>query len=150
MIKKVALTCDHAAYDLKEAVKLHLTQKGIEFIDCGIDSATSSVDYPDMAEKACALVLSKSADAALLLCGTGVGMSIAANKINGIRACCCSDVFSASLSRMHNDTNALCLGARVLGIGLACNIIDAFLSSEFEGERHALRVDKITKLESNQ
>ncbi|MEG2594959.1 MAG: ribose 5-phosphate isomerase B [Ruthenibacterium sp.] len=146
MIKTVALGADHGGYELKNAVKEHLQSRGIAVIDCGTNSA-ESVDYPDMAVPPCKLVLAKKVDVALLFCGTGVGISISANKIKGIRACCCSDVFSAAYTRLHNDANALCMGGRVVGAGLACMIADAFIDNEFEGGRHALRVAKITALE---
>ncbi|MEG1153033.1 MAG: ribose 5-phosphate isomerase B [Ruthenibacterium sp.] len=146
MIKTVALGADHGGYELKNAVKEHLQSRGIDVVDCGTNSA-ESVDYPDMAVPPCKLVLTEKADVALLFCGTGVGISIAANKIKGIRACCCSDVFSATYTRLHNDANALCMGGRVVGAGLACMIADAFIDNEFEGGRHALRVAKITALE---
>ncbi len=147
MIQTVALGADHGGFELKNAIKDHLTARGIAFIDCGTDSA-ASVDYPDMAVPACEMVLCGKADAALLFCGTGVGISIAANKIKGIRACCCSDVFSAKYTRLHNDANALCMGGRVVGTGLACELIDAFLDGEFEGGRHTARIAKITALEN--
>ncbi|MDD3428698.1 MAG: ribose 5-phosphate isomerase B, partial [Oscillospiraceae bacterium] len=109
----------------------------------------SSVDYPDMAKEPCKAVLNGEAEKVLLFCGTGVGISIAANKIKGIRACCCSDTFSAKYTRLHNNANALCMGGRVVGAGLACEMVDLFLNTEFEGGRHATRVDKITALEDN-
>ncbi len=146
MIKKVSIACDHAAYELKSQVKEYLEKCDIEIIDCGTDNA-NSVDYPDMAKLACDKVISEQAQAAILLCGTGVGISIAANKIKGIRACCCSDEFSARYSRLHNNANALCMGARVVGIGTACNLINSFINTEFEGGRHANRVDKMMNFE---
>lgn len=147
MIKKIAMGADHGGFELKNAVKAHLEQRGFEVIDFGTNSA-ESVDYPDMAVPPCEAVLAGKADAALLFCGTGVGISIAANKIKGIRACCCSDVFSAKYTRLHNDANALCMGGRVVGAGLACELADAFVDGEFEGGRHALRVSKISALEN--
>ncbi len=146
-IQTVALGADHGGFELKNAIKDHLTARGITFIDCGTNDA-ASVDYPDMAVPACEMVLNGKADAALLFCGTGVGISMAANKIKGIRACCCSDVFSAKYTRLHNNANALCLGGRVVGAGLACELIDVFLDGTFEGGRHADRVAKITALEN--
>lgn len=148
MIKNVTLAADHGGYLLKEAVKEHLSAIGIPFTDCGAFSE-ASVDYPDMAAAGCAPVLAGKAEAALLFCGTGVGISIAANKLRGIRACCCSDVFSARYTRLHNDANALCLGGRVVGAGLAIELVDAFLNASFEGGRHAQRVAKITALEQD-
>ena len=116
-------------------------------IDAGTDSS-ASCDYPVYAEKACRILLAGDADLALLVCGTGVGMSLAANKIPGVRAACCSDVYTAKFTRLHNDANALCLGARVLGEGLAREIADIFVSTEFEGGKHARRVDMIRKIEA--
>ncbi len=147
MITKVALAADHGGYNLKEDIKQYLIQNGVDFIDCGSNNE-ASVDYADYAKPACELVQNKTVKAALLFCGTGVGMSIAANKMQGIRACCCSDIFSAKYTRIHNDANALCLGGRVVGAGLARELIDVFLQNEFEGGRHQLRIDKITKMEN--
>ena len=142
----IVLAADHGGYLLKEEVKKHLDEKGIQYIDCGTYS-TDSVDYPDMAKLACDKIVSGEADKGLLFCGTGVGISIAANKIKGIRACCCSDTFSAKYTRLHNDANVLAMGGRVVGPGLACEMVDLFLNTEFEGGRHQRRVDKITALE---
>lgn len=143
----IALGADHGGYELKEAVKKHLDEIGVTYKDFGCFS-TESVDYPDMAEPACRAVVAGECDKALLFCGTGVGISIAANKIHGIRACCCSDYFSAKYTRMHNDANALCLGGRVVGAGLAIELVDVFLNTEYEGGRHAQRVAKIAALEA--
>ena len=145
-MKKIALGADHGGYELKEAVKKHLQQRGLPFEDFGCHS-TESVDYPDMAVPPCRAVQQGDCDCALLFCGTGVGISMAANKLHGIRACCCSDVFSARYTRLHNDANALCLGGRVVGVGLACELVDAFLDTPFEGGRHQRRVDKLRALE---
>ena len=147
MIHSVSLGADHGGYDLKEAVKEHLKERGVKVLDCGTDSAEVSVDYPDMAVPACEAVLRGEVEAALLFCGTGVGISMAANKMHGIRACCCSDVFSARYTRAHNDANALCMGGRVVGAGLACELADAFLDTEYEGGRHAQRVAKLKLIE---
>ena len=147
MIQTVALGADHGGFELKNAIKDHLTARGIAFIDCGTDSA-ASVDYPDMAVPACDAVASGQCEKALLFCGTGVGISMAANKIKGIRACCCSDSFSCEYTRRHNDANALCMGGRVVGAGLACQLVDIFLNTEFEGGRHQRRIDKLTALEN--
>jgi ribose 5-phosphate isomerase B len=105
------------------------------------------VDYPDFAAKGCKVVQDGSCALVILCCGTGVGMSMCANKMKGIRACCCSDAFSAKYTRLHNDANALCLGGRVVGPGLACELVDLFLDTPFEGGRHAGRVAKISALE---
>lgn len=147
MTKPIAIAADHGGYELKESVKQHLTELGLEYIDYGTHN-TDSVDYPDMAVPACHAVTSGKCRCALLFCGTGVGISIAANKVPGIRACCCSDAFSAKYTRLHNDANALCLGGRVVGDGLARSLVDIFLSTEFEGGRHQRRIDKITALEN--
>lgn len=143
---RIAIASDHGGYQLKDQLKKHLTDKNIDCIDCGTDSEISC-DYPDFAQKACELVQNKTADFAILVCGTGIGMSIAANKMAGIRAALCGDEFSAHYTRAHNDANVLTLGARVTGPGLAENIVDVFLSSEFEGGRHARRIDKIAEME---
>ena len=142
----IALGADHGGYELKESVKKHLDEIGVPYKDFGCFS-TESVDYPDMAKPACEAVVSGECDKALLFCGTGVGISIAANKIKGIRACCCSDYFSAKYTRAHNDANVLCMGGRVVGPGLAIELVDVFLNTEYEGGRHALRVAKIAALE---
>ncbi|MBS4786128.1 MAG: ribose 5-phosphate isomerase B [Clostridiales bacterium] len=143
---KIALGCDHGGFLLKEEVKKHLSDRGLEFEDFGCYS-TESCDYPDMAERPCAAVLDGSCDFALLFCGTGIGISIAANKHRGIRAACCSDCFSARATRLHNNANVLCMGGRVVGPGLAIQMVDEFLSAAFEGGRHQRRIDKLTALE---
>lgn len=137
---------DHAAVELKLAICEHLKERGIDFVDYGI-AAGEKIDYPDMAEKVCRDVVSGKLEKAILLCGTGIGISISANKIKGIRACACSETFSAKYTRLHNDANVICMGGRVVGPGLACEIVDLFLDTEFEGGRHQRRVDKITALE---
>ena len=142
----IALACDHGGYALKETVKQHLTQRNIPFKDYGCFSETS-VDYPDMAKLACDAVVGGECEKALLFCGTGIGISMAANKIKGIRAACCSDCFSAKYTRLHNDANALCLGGRVVGPGLAVELVDLFLDTPFEGGRHQGRIAKIHALE---
>ena len=144
----IVLAADHGGYELKEQVKKHLEEKGIEYLDCGTHSL-DSVDYPDIAKSACEKITQNICDKGLFFCGTGVGISIAANKIKGIRACCCSDTFSAKYTRLHNDANVLCLGGRVVGAGLALELVDIFISTEFEGGRHQRRIDKITFLEDN-
>ena len=141
----IAIGSDHAGYSLKCEMIKHLEEKGVEFIDCGCNG--ESVDYPDIAEKTCEKVTSGEADKAILICGTGVGISISANKIKGIRAALCGDWYSAKYPRLHNDANVLCMGGRVIGAGLAAEIVDVFLDTEFEGGRHARRVEKIMKLE---
>ena len=147
MMKPIALAADHGGFELKEAVKAHLDELGLEYIDFGTHS-TASVDYPDMALPACDAVVSGQCSKALLFCGTGVGISMAANKVKGIRACCCSDSFSCEYTRRHNDANALCMGGRVVGPGLACQLVDIFLNTEFEGGRHEKRIAKLMEIEN--
>ena len=147
MVKPIALAADHGGFELKEAVKAHLDELGLEYIDFGTHS-TASVDYPDMALPACDAVVSGQCDKALLFCGTGVGISMAANKVKGIRACCCSDSFSCEYPRRHNDANALCMGGRVVGPGLACQLVDLFLNTPFEGGRHEKRIAKLMAIET--
>ena len=139
MAKPIALAADHGGFELKEAVKAHLEELGLEYIDFGTHS-TDSVDYPDMAVPACDAVVSGQCEKALLFCGTGVGISMAANKIKGIRACCCSDSFSCEYTRRHNDANMMALGAGITGGNLAKRMVEIFLHTEFEGGRHARRV----------
>lgn len=146
MEKPIALAADHGGFGLKEEVKKHLDELGIAYRDFGTDS-TASVDYPDYALPACKAVTSGECRCALLFCGTGVGMSMTANKVKGIRACCCSDAFSAEFTRRHNDANCLCLGGRVVGGGLALQLVDLFLNTPYEGGRHAGRVAKVMAVE---
>ena len=146
MEKKIlAIGCDHGGYELKEAIKSYLTANNIEFIDFGCDG--ESVNYPDYADKVCRAIQSGKCYRGILVCGTGIGMSMAANKHKGIRAACCSDTFSARMTRAHNDANVLCLGGRVVGFGLAIDMVELFLKTEFEGGRHQIRVDMLTALE---
>ncbi len=147
MSKPIALAADHGGFELKETIKVHLDSRGIAYTDYGTHS-TDSVDYPDMAKLACDAVVAGDADKALLFCGTGVGISMSANKVKGIRACCCSDAFSAEFTRRHNDANALCLGGRVVGAGLAITLVDLFLDTPFEGDRHSARIAKMMALET--
>ena len=145
----IALGSDHGGFQLKEEIKGHLTAIGMEFRDFGtLDGA--SCDYPDIAEAVAKAVASGEYDRGLLFCGTGIGISIAANKVKGIRAACCSDCFSAKYTRLHNDANILCLGGRVVGPGLATEMVDLFLETKFEGGRHEGRMDKIRKIEENE
>lgn len=142
----IALAADHGGFALKEQVKQWLEEQKIPYHDFGtLDGA--SCDYPDMAAAACDAVVSGACEKALLFCGTGIGISMAANKIKGIRAACCSDYFSAKYTRMHNDANALCLGGRVVGAGLAIELVDVFLHTAFEGGRHQRRIDKMMEAE---
>ncbi|MGE4483776.1 MAG: ribose 5-phosphate isomerase B [Oscillospiraceae bacterium] len=143
---KLALGCDHGGYDLMQEVKKHLDTLGIEYIDFGTYS-NKSCNYPDYAEPAARAVVSGECGKGILICGTGIGISISANKINGVRAALCSDCFSAEMCRKHNDANILAFGARVIGAGLALKIVDTFLSTEFEGGRHATRIGLMMDLE---
>ncbi len=145
--KKIAIACDHGGYDLKLEVMKFLDGEGVDCVDLGTHTK-DSCDYPDYAALACGKVTSGECAAAILICGTGIGMSMAANKIKGIRAACCSDTFSARFTRMHNDANVLCFGGRVVGPGLACDMVKLFLETEFEeGGRHSGRIAKIKALE---
>ncbi len=143
---KIALGCDHGGYELKEAIKKYITDKGVEVLDCGTHS-TDSVDYPDYGVKVAEAVSQGEADQGILICGTGLGMSYVANKVKGIRCACVSDVFSAEMSKLHNNANVLALGARVVGLGLGLKIVETWLGAEFEGGRHNRRVDMITAVE---
>lgn len=145
--KPIALGADHGGYALKEALKAHLEERGIPYKDFGTHSE-ASCDYPDYAVPPCDAVVAGECSLAVLCCGTGVGISICANKVKGIRACCCSDAFSAEFTRRHNDANTLCMGGRVVGPGLGCTILDAFLDASFEGGRHQGRVDKMMAIEN--
>lgn len=140
---KYYIATDHAGIDFKAFVKSLLEERGHEVVDLG-PFTTDRVDYPDYAKKLCRAVLEEKSSMGILACGTGIGMSLAANKIEGIRAALCHDAYTASMARAHNDANVLVMGARVLGFGTAESIIDAWLAGEFEGGRHA---DRIAKLE---
>jgi len=143
---KIAIGSDHGGFELKAEIIKHLQGKGIEVKDCGTHS-TESCDYPDLALNVTDEVTSKSSDFGILVCGTGIGISIAANKVPGIRAALCSDTFSAHATREHNDANILAIGQRVVGAGLALDIVDTFLNTEFQGGRHTNRINKITEIE---
>ena len=143
---KIALACDHGGVNLKEAIKKHLIGLGHEVVDFGVNSS-ESVDYPDYALKAATSVANKETECGILVCGTGIGISLAANKVPGIRCAVVSDVFSAKMSKAHNDANMLSLGERVLGRGLALEIVDAWINTEFEGDRHSKRVNMIKEIE---
>ena len=144
---KITIGSDLGAVELKEEVKKVLAEFDVEVTDVGT-FGTASVDYPDIAEKVCADVVSGAADRGIVLCGTGLGISIAANKIHGIRCALCNDVYSAKMSREHNDANVLAMGGRVLGFGPAGEIVRAWLKTDFAGGRHARRVNKIMALEN--
>ncbi|MGI5824365.1 MAG: ribose 5-phosphate isomerase B [Bacillota bacterium] len=143
---KIAIGSDHAGFGLKEVIKKHLEELGYEYKDFGTFDE-SSVDYPDYAFYVGKAVQSGEYERGILVCGTGIGMSITANKISGIRCALCHDVFSAKATRQHNDSNVLAMGARVIGNTLALKVLDAWLEAEFEGGRHARRVDKISNIE---
>ena len=139
MNKPIAIACDHGGYQLKLQIMQHLTEKGYTYVDYGTNSE-ASVDYPVYAKKVCTAIQEGASDYGILICGTGIGMSMAANKQKGIRAACCTDTFSARFTRLHNDANVLCLGARVLGAGLALDLVDLYLTTPFEGGRHSNRI----------
>ena len=143
----LAIGCDHGGYQLKQYIMNGLGEKGVEYKDFGTYNE-DSCDYPAYAEAVSRSVVSGECEKGILICGTGIGISIAANKIHGIRAALCSDCYSAEYTRRHNDANILALGARTVGSGLAMKIVDTFLSASFEGGRHAQRVDMIRELES--
>ena len=147
MKRTIAIASDHAALDLKSEIKKHLEEQGFEVTDYGTYTP-DSCNYPDYAEKVCDAINEGKQDLGILVCGTGIGMSMAANKCKGIRAACCSDTFSARFTRLHNDANVLCMGARVIGAGLACDIADIFINTDFEGGRHQTRVDMVMALEN--
>ena len=143
----IAIGSDHGGFELKEHIKKHLEERSLEYKDFGCYDE-NSVDYPDIAKKVCNAINSGDADKGILVCGTGIGISIAANKIDGIRAAHCHDVYSAEMTKRHNNANVICMGGRVIGRELAFKIIDAWLDAEFEGGRHQKRIDKIHALEN--
>ncbi|ABS40202.1 ribose 5-phosphate isomerase B [Clostridium botulinum] len=143
---KIALGSDHAGLPLKNEIIKHLEGKGIEIKDFGTYTE-ESCDYPDYAQKVAEKVVAKEFDFGILVCGTGIGISIAANKVKGVRAALCSDTFSAHACREHNNANILALGQRVVGVGLALDIVDNFLNAEFQGGRHENRINKMMGIE---
>ncbi len=150
MKRIIYIGADSAGYTLKEEVKVHLTELGYKVVDQGCDS-TASCHYPEFAAKVCEAVQADlDTSFGILICGTGIGMSMCANKHRGIRAAVCGDTYSAKMTRCHNDANVLCIGARVIGSCLATEIIDAFLSAEYEGGRHAIRVGMMADIENKQ
>lgn len=150
IFKHIIIGADSAGYHLKEQIKEKLIADGYDVTDCGTDS-DASCHYPVYGAAVAKAVRDADADTCgILVCGTGVGMSMVANKFKGIRAACCSDTFSARMTRAHNDANILCFGARVVGYGLACDLVDAFLSAAFEGGRHRTRVDMIAAIEEEE
>ena len=146
---KIAIGNDHAAPELKNVIKAHLEEKGIEVIDFGV-AIGEKADYPVQAEKVALAVVHGEADLGIAICGTGIGISIACNKVHGIRAACCSDPYSAKLSRIHNNSNILCFGSRVVGEELAKMMVDEWLNAEFEGGRHQRRIDLMMDIENHQ
>lgn len=145
---KIAIGCDHGGLEHKDAIVAHLKERGFEVKDSGIYE-NHSVDYPDIAVKICADITSGECERGILVCGTGIGMSLAANKVKGIRAAAVSEHFSAKYTRLHNDSNVLCLGGRVIGIGTALELVDLFVDTEFEGGRHENRVNKVMAIEND-
>ena len=144
--RKIYMGADSAGYLLKEEMKKHIENLGYEVVDCGTDSE-ASCHYPIFASKVCEAVKENpDTTFGILVCGTGIGMSMCANKYNGVRAAVCSDTFSAKMTRRHNDANVLCMGARVIGSCLAEDIVDMFLENEFEGGRHQRRVDMLDQM----
>ncbi|MBQ8634700.1 ribose 5-phosphate isomerase B [bacterium] len=139
---KIALASDHGGFKLKEEIYNYLTQKNIEVLDLGTNSS-ESCDYPIFAQKVCDSILKNETACGILICGTGIGMSIAANRNKGIRAACVSDTYSAKMTRLHNDSNVLCFGERVVGIGLAKEIVNIWLNTQYEGGRHQKRVEML-------
>ena len=144
----IAIGSDHAGYELKQVIMKHLEERNLEFKDYGTYSS-DSCDYAVYAEKTARAIVDGECEIGLLFCGTGVGISIAANKVRGIRACCCSDLFSAEMTRLHNNANLLCLGGRVVTLEKAIELVDIFLDTPFSGEeRHQRRIDQIIDLEN--
>ena len=144
---KIAIGNDHAAVEMKHHIVKYLQEKGHEVLNFGID-VVERTDYPARAEDVAKAVVSGQAERGIVICGTGVGMSMAANKIKGIRAACVSDCFSAEATRAHNDANIVCFGQRVVGEGLAFKIVDTFLDTKFEGGRHQIRIDMVNELDN--
>ena len=148
-MKKLVIGNDHVAVDMKNEIKAYLEEKGYEVINVGTDSS-ERFNYPVSGYKAAKMVASGEVDGGVLICGTGVGISLAANKVHGIRACVCSEPYTARLSRQHNNANMIAFGARVIGIEMAKMIVDEWLGAEFQGGRHQTRVDMIMEIEETQ
>ena len=142
----IAVCCDHGGLSLKQEVLRHLEEKGLEYKDFGTNSP-ESCDYPDIVKPLCQAIQRGECDKGVIICGTGIGISMAANKMKGIRAALCHDSFSAEFTRRHNDSNIIAFGARVIGPGLALQLLDILLNTPFEGGRHAVRVEKMMALE---
>ncbi|NLV82235.1 MAG: uracil phosphoribosyltransferase [Synergistaceae bacterium] len=145
---KIILAADHAGFTMKEVIKKYLEEKEYEVLDCGTTSGDLSVDYPDFGFKAAEIVASNKADMGVLICGTGIGMSMVANKVQGIRATLCHDHYTAEMSRKHNNSNILVMGSRVTSIEIAKDIVDTWLTTEFEAKKHKIRIDKIANYEN--
>ena len=143
---KISIGSDHGAFAMKEHLKQYLTEQGHQVVDCGTYS-TDSCDYADFAKAAAQLVASGDCDRGIVMCTTGIGISIAANKVHGIRCALCSEPYSAEMTRRHNDANMLAMGGALIGPNMADRIVDVFLNTEFEGGRHARRVGKIMAIE---
>ena len=143
---KIALACDHGGLNLKNAVIEYLKENGYDFVDYGTNS-TDSCDYPDFALPAAEAVAAKKCDRGIIICSTGIGVSIVANKVPGVRCAHCHDSYCAEFTRRHNDANVLAMGEKVVGTGYALKIVETFLNTQFEGGRHQRRVDKITEIE---
>lgn len=144
----IAIGADHGGFELKNKIVKWLEENGYDVKDFGIHE-NKSVDYPDIAEVVCKSITSGECDRGILVCGTGIGISIAANKIKGIRAAVCGDIYSAAMTKRHNNANVITLGGRVVGEDVGIEIVKAWLTNEFEGGRHQNRIDKITNLENN-
>ena len=142
----LAIGCDHGGFELKNAVTEYLEKNNIEYVDMGCYDK-NSVDYPDIAQAVCKKITDGECELGILICGTGIGISISANKIDGIRAALCHSEYDAKMTRAHNDANVLCMGGRTTGVEIALAITESFLKGKFEGGRHARRVEKIMALE---
>lgn len=144
---KIVLACDHGGLELKEEIKKHLNKNGYKIIDIGTHTK-ESVDYPDFGERAAVMVSEGEVDRGIVICGSGIGISIAANKVKGIRCALCTNEYMAKMSRLHNDSNMMALGNRVIGIGLAIDMVDIWIKTEFEGQRHLSRLKKLMEIET--
>jgi ribose 5-phosphate isomerase B len=144
---KITIGADHGGYLLKNLIVDHLKTNGHEVQDCGTHTS-DSVDYPNFAKEVTSSITSETAELGILVCGSGIGMSMAANNVNGIRAALCFNAYMGRMTRAHNNANVLCLGERVLGSGTALDIVDVFVNTQFEGGRHQRRIDLVTELES--
>lgn len=145
----IYIAADHGGFELKNEIVKYLKEKSIDLVDLGTTTG-DAVDYPPVAQALCKKVIENNSNKGILVCGTGIGMSIAANKVNGIRAAHCTDYYSAKYTRLHNNSNVLCLGGRITGSGLALELVQVFLDTEFLGGRHQRRVDEIIDIENSQ